>query len=151
MMVTLVTLVTELVTLVTTAGAEKAVVKVSNGWLNMREKPQENAEVIGKLKNGLELDVDGSQNILYFAILSGENIIGWASKSYIQIDKKDAYEYRKFKVLSNYSATSDWKGDVTIVQEIKAGDIVEGRYSVKGFVHLVGGGFVPKNALEEIE
>lgn len=135
--------------------AEGATVEVRSGWLNLRASASEDAEILGKLKNGTRIEVDAGQDLLFAAVLSGESVIGWVSKSYIILDSQVAYEkhfdYRTFRLLTDYNATDLPTGDGVVILSLKAGDIVEGRISTATHIHLKGGGFVPKTALEEIE
>lgn len=140
---------------VSSALAEGATVEVTSGWLNLRALPNEEAEILGKLKDGTRIEVDTKQDVLFAAVLSGESVIGWVSKRYIVLDSKVEYEkrfdYHSYRVLQDYGARDLPTSEGVIIFALKAGDVVEGRISTPWHVHLKGGGFVPVEILEEIK
>lgn len=135
--------------------AEGASVEVTNGWLNLRALPSEESEVLGKLKDGTRLEVDTTQDVSFAAVLSGDNVLGWVKKNYLLLDSQVAYEkhfdYHTYRVLMDYEATDLPTKEGVVILILKAGDIVEGRISTPNHIHLKGGGFVLKTALEEIQ
>lgn len=137
-----------------TALSEGATVEVNSGWLNLRALPGEEAEILGKLKDGTRIEVDTEQDLLFAAVLSGKSVIGWVSRKYIVLDSKVAYEkhfdYHSYKVLVDCEATDLPTGEGVTIFALKTGDVVEGRISTAKHIHLKGGGFVPKTVLEEI-
>ncbi|NMD37433.1 MAG: SH3 domain-containing protein [Christensenellaceae bacterium] len=138
-----------------TAAAETGKVKIDqpNTWLNVRQKPNKYAEVVGRLDNGAEIEFEKLENDYEFlALKSGNTIIGYIASAYIEKPSvtKEMYKTNKFVVLTDCSMLSDTQGDAYVVGNIKKGDVVEGLIKLKNYVHIVGGGIVPLLALEMI-
>lgn len=141
-----------LIVLALQAHAEPATVNVRVGHLNMRSEPSEDAEIIGKLADGTKLDADRSKNLLFAAVLSGDNVIGWVADKYLEFENDITIEKITqpitYRVLADVYVLSDIKGTVEIVGSLKQGDVIEATDTAKDYVHMLGGGWVPKAAVE---